>query len=55
MTSPKINFQDHERIVAMFNEKVLMIKMADILQQENLISYDEQQKMKSLIRESEEV
>lgn len=55
MISPKINFHDDERMTAMFNEKILMIKMTDILHKEKLISYDEYQKMKSLIRESEEV
>ena len=39
----------------MFNEKSLMLKMTDMLRQGNLISYDEQQKMKALIRESEEI
>ena len=39
----------------MVKEKALLMKMADILCQENLISYAEQQKMKALIRESEEI
>lgn len=39
----------------MFDDKSLMLKMADVLRQENLISFEEQERVKRLIRESEDI
>lgn len=41
--------------IHMINERFLMLKMVDILRQEKLLSYEEQEKMKKVIKESEEL
>ena len=46
---------NEERRSAMFNDKSLMLKVADVLRQENLISFEEQERVKRLIRESEDI
>ena len=51
----KMGIKTEEGMINMFDEKSLMLKMADVLRQENLISFEEQERMKRLIRESEDI
>lgn len=49
------NVSEEEGVRNQFCEKAFMLKMADILRQNNLITFEEQEKAKQLIRESEEI
>ena len=51
----KMEIKTKEGMINMFNDKSLMLKMADVLRQENLISFEEQERVKRLIRESEDI
>ena len=51
----KMGIKTKEGMISMFDDKSLMLKMADVLRQENLISFEEQERVKRLIRESEDI
>lgn len=55
MTIKKSYFTKDERKNTMFDEKAIMLKMTDMLHRESLISYEEQEKIKKLINESEKI
>lgn len=49
----KENHFTEERKRTMIDERAIMLKMTDMLQQQSLISYEEQEKIKRLINEGE--
>ena len=48
-------FSSEDTSAIRLNQKFLLLKLADVLRQENLISFEEQERAKRLIRESEDI
>ena len=51
----KNTFSSEDTSAISINQKFLLLKLADVLRQENLISFEEQERGKRLIRESEDI